>query len=356
MSSLDFETEKKNFREFYENKRFVLEDSKKALIALLESLTNNIPDIVISKIEGRVKDKEECLAKFTRKYRVDLETRNQSYSIVDHITDLIGLRIVCLYEDEIYKIQDALSSNFEIIAVTNKISEIETTEASFGYKGLHVDIRLKEDRLKFTEYSRYRGFIFEIQLRTVVQDSWSVLDHKIKYKKSIPISLKRRINTLAALFELADREFGAIRDSTEAEIKEAESSLNEINKETEKIGSNSNHEEFVYRTLDAFSFTKIAQHFFNSWNFEDHKVDGFVQEIVGMKSDITRGKFNYYLRETISTIKKYQAYFQENNSNDGFNPYTAIRHCLYLGDNFFFEKILTQDARESFDQWYQNNK
>ncbi|MGZ7142680.1 hypothetical protein ACXWOE_09685, partial [Streptococcus pyogenes] len=49
----------------------------------------------------------------------------------------------------------------------------------------------------------------------------SVLDHKIKYKKSIPGQLKRRINVLAALFELADREFRQIRDATAAELLQA---------------------------------------------------------------------------------------------------------------------------------------
>jgi hypothetical protein len=41
------------------------------------------------------------------------------------------------------------------------------------------------------------------------------------YKKSIPGSLKRRTNTLAALFELADREFRQVRDETELQIKKA---------------------------------------------------------------------------------------------------------------------------------------
>ena len=55
---------------------------------------------------------------------------------------------------------------------------------------------------------------FEVQIRSLIQDAWSVLDHKIKYKKSIPIDLKRRINILSALFELADREFKEIRNAT----------------------------------------------------------------------------------------------------------------------------------------------
>ena len=57
-------------------------------------------------------------------------------------------------------------------------------------------------------------YAFEVRIRTVIQDAWSVLDHKIKYKKSIPNDLKRRINILSALFELADREFKEIRNAT----------------------------------------------------------------------------------------------------------------------------------------------
>ena len=63
-----------------------------------------------------------------------------------------------------------------------------------GYSTLEVDTFLD------LVIQDYQYFNFEIQIRTITQDSWSVLDHKIKYKKSIPSSLKRRINTLAALF------------------------------------------------------------------------------------------------------------------------------------------------------------
>ncbi|MCG3727905.1 RelA/SpoT domain-containing protein [Vibrio cincinnatiensis] len=96
-----------------------------------------ITGIAISKIEGRVKDKEECIRKFNLKYRKTLESENTPYEIKDHISDLIGLRVVCLYEDDIENIQEVLQQHFEIIDVTDKISQIESTEDSFGYKGLY---------------------------------------------------------------------------------------------------------------------------------------------------------------------------------------------------------------------------
>ena len=92
-------------------------------------------------VEGRVKDVEECIRKFRRKYRAALEERNTPYEIQHWITDLIGVRVVCLYEDEIEKVAHLLQSHFDVIEVTDKVAAVESTEAEFGYKGLHLDLR-----------------------------------------------------------------------------------------------------------------------------------------------------------------------------------------------------------------------
>jgi len=355
MSSMDFETEKADFRDFHTSNRQVLEDAKSSFIALINALLIHAGSIAISKIEGRVKDREECIKKFNLKYRTNLESSSTPYSIRDHITDLIGLRVVCLYEDDIEKIEKCFSEHFEVIDKTDKIAQIENTEGSFGYKGLHLDLRLNENRKALPEYSKYSEFRFEVQIRTIIQDSWSVLDHKIKYKKSIPTRLKRRINTLAALFELADREFREIRDSTVEEIKKEEISDEVLQQETDESQSQPEQEKFHYAGLNAFSFLKIANHFFNGFEFEPHKVDGFTQEIITMKPDISRGKFNFYMRENISKVKRYKSLFEQTNPNDKLSPYTMIRHCLYLGDKDIFSNILTNVAKESFERWLEDN-
>ena len=83
--------------------------------------------------------------------------------------------------------------------------EIEETESEFGYKGLHLDLKLDDERKILPEYVGFGDQQFEVQIRTIVQDAWSEVDHKLKYKKEIPSDIKRRIYRLAALFELADQ-------------------------------------------------------------------------------------------------------------------------------------------------------
>jgi ppGpp synthetase/RelA/SpoT-type nucleotidyltranferase len=355
MPSLSYETEEGEFRRFYDENARLLLDAKNSFVTLVNALIKGSADLLVSKIDGRVKEKDECVKKFKRKYLLPLEETGTAYSIKDHITDLIGLRIVCLYEDEIEKVRTCLESHFQVIDVTDKITQIQNTEDSFGYKGLHLDLQLNEDRKNLPEYSNYGEFRFEVQIRTIIQDAWSVLDHKIKYKKVIPNSLKRRINTLAALFELADREFKEIRDATHQEYqKEVENELEDVahedimGKESELDQAPANR----YARLNAFSFLRIAQHFFPGIIFEPHKVDGFTQDIVRCSPLISRGKFNYYMRENITKVKAYASGSKdEQNPDELFSPYSMIRHCLYLGDKQKFSTMLSNDAKASLDKW-----
>jgi putative GTP pyrophosphokinase len=371
MASLDFEAEKSAFREFYDGNRLTLEGALGSFKTLLRSLLASRPQIAVSDVQGRIKDREECLNKFTRKYRTPLESSKTPYEIRDKITDLLGLRIICLYEDDVEKISDLIIEESELIHKTDKISEIEETESSFGYKGLHLDLKLNDPRKRMAEYLLYSNHPFELQIRTVMQDSWSIIDHKIKYKKSIPTSLKRRINTLAALFELADREFRAIRDATMAEIEREEPTYDEIEAETTAVEENREEtkgdpahveprdgplQRPRYTPLNAFNFLRIARHFFPGVEFEPHKVDGFTHEITSLKTGISRGKLNFYLKMNIGDVKRYKEDCEA--TSDGFtmNPFTIMRHCLYKGDAVTFGPMLTDAARTRFDSWLDEGK
>jgi ppGpp synthetase/RelA/SpoT-type nucleotidyltranferase len=353
MASLDFEFEKAAFRAFYEQNLLLLETAKDSFSALVHALVMHPGTVAVSKIEGRVKDKEECIRKFARKYQPALEERNEPYEIRSLLTDLIGLRIVCLYEDEIDQVADILRSHFEVIEITDKVSAMEDTEGSFGYKGLHMDLRLNAARSALPEYAHYAPFRFELQVRTLIQDSWSVLDHKIKYKKSIPNALKRRINVLAALFELADREFREIRDSTAVELQRAP---DETVAPLVDVGSpTSDSAAAAGKELNAFTFLKIAAHFFKDFEFEAKKVDGFVQHIEEWSPGITRAQFNRIMKESIGVVKRYKQFFEKKDATNKLNPYTVIRHCLYLADRTTFSRALTRLSRESFEAWLSAN-
>jgi putative GTP pyrophosphokinase len=189
-------------------------------------------------------------------------------------------------------------------------------------------------RKSLPENKKYSDLQFEVQVRTIIQDAWSVLDHKIKYKKNIPSELKRRINRLAALFELADDEFFLIKDNTE-----------EFEKESKAIIDNPDEQ------LNIFSFLDVVIPTFPNYNFIIYKADNFVHEILEVNPQLTRANFEKSIRDNFDRVKKYNSdqVFQSPSFN--LNPYTMIRHCLYLFDREKFKSILFDIQRESFDSW-----
>lgn len=352
MASLDYEAEKTAFRSYYQDNAMLFEQGKEAFLTLLRSLLADAGRNTAS-FSGRIKDCEESIKKFTRKYQSALEKSAIPYEIKDHITDLIGLRLVCLYEDEIDPIGALVGDQFDVIEVTDKTAQIEGTENEFGYKGLHFDLRLDQGRAAMPEYRQFAPLRFELQIRTIIQDSWSTLDHKIKYKKSIPPALKRRINTLAALFELSDREFRQIRDETQIEIEKAGAeAVGDAAGGAEVEGiAEEDVERGQYAPLDAFRLLRIAHHFFPGVEFEPRKIDGFTADIVDREPTISRGKFNHYLRSKIAFVRRYKADFLAEGKGETFNAFTEMRHCLYAADPELFSGMLTNVARESFEAW-----
>lgn len=356
MASLDFEQEKDAFRKYYESNRKHFNDAKNAYIRIISSLIRQSDIGEVTKIEGRVKDREECIKKFHRKYQSKLEADELPYEIQDYISDLIGIRIVCLYEDQISVLSEMLHRHFKILDVTDKISSVESTEDSFGYKGLHMDLALNDKMTSLPKYQPYMGLSFEVQIRSLIQDAWSVLDHKIKYKKSIPVDLKRRINVLSALFELADREFKEIRNATAELVQQAtvapiSDPLDDVREAAGQAAT-----EGGAKTVNAFDFLRIAGHFFRDFEFEDYKVDGFVHDILKLDSDFQKSDLHKCLNENLKIIREYRDHIMAENPDKTFSPYTSIRHCLYLYDHEVFERILSKGTRERFEGWLEESR
>ena len=350
LSSVDYEKEKHAFEKYYDSNKALFSKAIRSYSNIIRSLLKKSDVDVVKKIEGRVKKKEECLRKFRRKYRNDLEEREQAYEIKDYITDLLGIRVICLYEDQIDRVSEELRQHFEIIDVTDKISAMESTEDAFGYKGLHMDLTIS-DRMKNLSEKPYADFPVEVQIRTLIQDAWSVLDHQIKYKKSIPNDLKRRINALSALFELADREFKEIRNATQALIQQ-ETEASSIEPTEEIVTSPARLSVGAgEKPLNAFSFLRVAGHYFRGFEFEDHKVDDFVHDILTLNNRFLKSHLHKCLAEYLKTVQKYRDYFLTKTPNRKFSPYTSIRHCLYLYDPDIFDKILYNRSKAHLKKW-----
>ncbi len=351
MASLDFEQEKQAFRKFYDHNLKHLQNTKNIYISLITSLIKRLGIDEVTKIEGRVKDRDECVKKFLRKYQNRLEADEQPYEIRFFISDLIGIRIVCLYEDQIALLAEMLQQHFKTLNITDKISSVESTEEVFGYKGLHMDLALNDEMASLPKYQQYADTSFEVQIRSVIQDAWSVLDHKIKYKKSIPIDLKRRINILSALFELADREFKEIRNAT-IELMQQETGAPIIDQPADAHETaSSGRTPTSGKTLNAFNFMRIAGHFFRDYEFDGFKVDNFVNDILKLQPGFEKSDFHQCLDDNLNIVKEFYEHFLAENPDKSFSPFTMIRHCLYLYDRVLFERILFKKTRGRFVDW-----
>ncbi len=301
-----------------------------ASVRFFSELIATIPKVETA--SGRTKNYEECISKFKRKYLPLINPDDSTYRISEHLTDLIGIRAICSYSEDVNEIRRSLHKYFREIEITDKSNLLEKTDDKFGYKSLHLQLVLKSRLKGLPEAGKYKNIKIELQIRTVIQDAWSILDHKIKYKKSIPHDLKRRINRLSALFEIADDEFLSIQK--EISIEE--------NKVSKRLKKGSKIEKS--KTLDVFRFLFIALKYFPDYNFIEYKVDGFVQELLLQKHNFTEGELNDALQKNLLFVDSI-----EQNIKQQLNPYTKIRYCLYKSDNKRFEAILSPHQKEVFN-------
>jgi ppGpp synthetase/RelA/SpoT-type nucleotidyltranferase len=336
MASLDFEIENRNFIEWHAKFYPSLRAAEKTYRNLLHLLLSDINNLPRPKIISRLKDRDECITKFQRKYQANLELEKSEYEIKNEITDIIGIRVICLYESNIDVIVAKLKSNFQLLDEINKTKELQSQDDKFGYKGQHLDLKLNNKRSSLPEYKNLKHFSFEVQIRTITQDAWSEIDHKLKYKKDLPKSMKRRVNTLASLFELADREFDSLREETE-KLVTAELEKDEQGNPIEQ-------------QLNPFNFLKLANAYYPTYHFLEERIEEFVDNIRDVKSDVTINEVEDAMHKHFKKIDEYRNWCLENVGRN-LNPYTEMRHILYLYNNGNFNDIMFNASKKRLNTW-----
>lgn len=181
------------------------------------------------KVESRTKDALKLDEKILRK--------NEKYSSLSEITDLIGIRIITYFEDEVDKVAKTIDSEF-VTDKENSIDKRELESDRFGYKSLHYVVSLTTQRKKLTEYKRFKDIKIEIQIRSVLQHAWAEIEHDLGYKGefAIPDLFKRNFYRVAALLETADVEFVNIKNGL---LKYESSVAESIKKQPQDVELNS---------------------------------------------------------------------------------------------------------------------
>lgn len=124
----------------------------------------------IHHIESRVKTVQSITAKLTKKgFPLTIESARK------YINDIAGVRVVCNYIDDVYRVAEMFERHKDV-EIVRRQDYIKTPNYN-GYRSLHLDIHVP---VYLSERTEYVGA--EIQLRTIAMDFWASLEHDIRYK------------------------------------------------------------------------------------------------------------------------------------------------------------------------------
>lgn len=131
-------------------------------------------------------------------------------TIVDELNDVAGIRVVCSFIDDIYKVADMLTKQDDITLI--QVKDYIKNPKPNGYRSYHMIVEVP---VFFSEHKQLMKV--EVQIRTVAMDFWASLEHNMKYKNEIPES-QEIINDLRECAETiahTDERMMAIRNRIE---------------------------------------------------------------------------------------------------------------------------------------------
>lgn len=159
--------------------------------------------VVVNQVSSRVKSAESIYAKLIKKnLEPDFNTAREN------LRDLIGIRVVCPFEDEVYEVANRLRAQGDVLVVHEK-DYIKNPKKN-GYRSLHLIVEVPIYSSKGLIKERV-----EIQFRTVAMDYWSVLEYQLSYKKAENEEAERELKTYADEIAELDIKMLKLRDKIE---------------------------------------------------------------------------------------------------------------------------------------------
>ena len=124
----------------------------------------------IEHIKSRIKTPESIVKKLKRDGR-----ESTISNMIKYINDIAGIRIICSFTSDIYRIADMIGEQVDIKVLA--VKDYITFPKASGYKSYHMIVTVPVFLSDRTVDAKV-----EIQIRTVAMDFWASLEHKIHYK------------------------------------------------------------------------------------------------------------------------------------------------------------------------------
>jgi ppGpp synthetase/RelA/SpoT-type nucleotidyltranferase len=195
--------------EEYREKMPVFQKMRTVVMDLVQRcLTEN--NIIVAGVDSRIKTEKSLIGK--------LELKGHKYHTLSDITDILGVRIITFYSDEVDVIS-ALSEQLFKIDWENSVDKRKMLEIDrFGYMSLHYICSVPKSKYYDPDMPELNEIRFELQMRSTLQHVWANMYHDMGYKSDveIPTEYQRNMNRLAGMLELADEQFSRIRKEINA--------------------------------------------------------------------------------------------------------------------------------------------
>lgn len=124
------------------------------------------------------------------------------------MNDVAGVRVICAFIDDIYKVADMLSAQDDVVLIKTK-DYIKKPKMN-GYRSLHLIVEVP---VFFSDHKE--NMRVEVQIRTIAMDFWASLEHQVKYKKDIKDAenIVYELRACADVINRTDFHMQAIRDN-----------------------------------------------------------------------------------------------------------------------------------------------
>ena len=211
---------------------------------------------MIHSVKSRIKDPERLIEKIIRKtedrknkYGDDFKFDVTNYK--NEINDLIGIRVIHIFKEQWRDIHEIIINTWKVIEITANIREGDNTK---DFEELNIEVRSRASGYRSVHYlvefyPTNQKVIAEIQVRTIFEEGYGEIDHRLRYSHNeIPELLQSNLllfnrivgsaDEMASLINNLNREWVEIGVKHKEEVIKLEDKIKQLEKEISKLKNN----------------------------------------------------------------------------------------------------------------------
>ncbi len=204
----------------------------------------------VEQVKGRVKSISSILEKCQKK-GISLK------EFEDHMDDIAGVRIICQFTEDIYKVVEIIKNRADMEIKEEKDYLVNVKKS--GYRSYHMVVYYTVETLQGPKRLKV-----EIQIRTLAMNFWATVEHSLqyKYKKNMPENLRKRLLNAAEAIVVLDQEMSSVRE-------EIMDSQNSFNRQAVLVSDILTNIQNLYKTANKKEVVKIQDEFFRVYQEGD---------------------------------------------------------------------------------------